>query len=187
MYHDHWKGLANLEFEASLGELEDDGGGQISFVRGAIVRPIQHKDTLSCSWPEKNNVGIRSFKVGKIIWFSRSHPQRDGVGESCVVVASGYREMEVRFRSRKTPIDLQEGEWRIDGDYVTFGLQWILSGLASFVYREKEALQQLIVADLTEDEAKKQIALWSEVKNKPSKRSASSRRGRTGRPDTPRS
>ena len=51
MCHDHWKGLANLEFEASLGELEDDVGGQISFVRGAIVRPIQHKHTLSWAWP----------------------------------------------------------------------------------------------------------------------------------------
>ena len=40
---------------------------------------------------------------------------------------------------------------------------------------------------LTEDEAKKQIALWSELKDKPPKRSASSRRGRAGRPDTPRS
>ena len=38
----------------------------------------------------------------------------------------------------------------------------------------------------TEDEAKKQIAIWSEVKDKPTKRSASSRRGRQGRPDTPR-
>lgn len=38
---------------------------------------------------------------------------------------------------------------------------------------------------VTEDEAKKQIALWSEVKNQPAKRSASSRRGRGGRPDTP--
>ena len=112
MFHDHWKGLANMEFEASLGELEDGGGdGQISFVRGAIVRSIQHKDTLSCSWPEKNNVGIRSFKVGRNIWFSRSHPQRDGVCESGVVVASGVGHVEVRFRAGKTPSDIEMGEW----------------------------------------------------------------------------
>ena len=67
-FHDHWKGLAKMEFEASLGEMDGSAGdGQESFVRGAIVRSIKNKDTLSCSWAEEVNVGIR-FSVGNVIW-----------------------------------------------------------------------------------------------------------------------
>ena len=64
-YLDHWKCLAKIEFEASLGEMDGSAGdGQGSFVRGAIVRSIENKDTLSCSWAEEDNVGTR-FSVGR--------------------------------------------------------------------------------------------------------------------------
>ena len=131
MFYDHWKGLAKMEFDASLGEMEDGGGdGQGSFVRGAIVRSIKNKDTFSCFWDGKNNVGIRHFSFGSNIWFSRSHPQRDAVSETATVIEWGVGHAEVRFREGKVPGDLLEGEWRIDGDYVTYALDWILAGLA---------------------------------------------------------
>ena len=45
IYHEHWKHLAKIEFDASLGEMEDGGSdGLASFVRGAIVRPSLEKD-----------------------------------------------------------------------------------------------------------------------------------------------
>ena len=58
MYHEHWKTLAHIEFEANLGEMEDaDGDGQVLFVRGATVRPGHLKDQYSCRWDVRSNTG----------------------------------------------------------------------------------------------------------------------------------
>ena len=68
-YDEHWKCLAKIEFEANLGEMDGSAGdGQESFVRGAIVRSIKNRDTLSCSRAEEDNVGIRFVSVGSVIW-----------------------------------------------------------------------------------------------------------------------
>ena len=153
-YLDHWKCLAKIEFEAELGEVDGSAGDdQVAFVRGATMQWTESRDTVLCSWAEDNNAGIHGFAVDSKIWLSRSHPQRDAASEPGVVVAWNRCWAVIRFRDGREPKDVEEGVWRIDGDYVTHGLDWILAGLSRFVSRQAEALQQLIVLNLTEQEA----------------------------------
>ena len=86
---------------------------------------------------------------------SRSHPQRDAVNEKATVVMGESCQAEISFRAGRVPEALTEGEWRIDEDYAAYSLYWTLDGLAKFVSRDGEALQRLIVEDLTTSEAEK--------------------------------
>jgi len=152
-YCAEWSRLLRLEFDASLGEIlvSNDATEDLkprqkhTFVSRVQAMPTSAKNVFRCRW----SYGCREqFHVGETVWFSRSHPQRDCWCKSAKVERWSADEMVVCFMQDCVPPDIRSGLWRVDIDYQTFGLDWMLAALRSFIAKPEQPVQRLIVEDL---------------------------------------
>jgi len=155
--------LQRMEFDASLGEAEVLADGSMcmasSFCSSVLLNvsivSISDEDVAHCVCKEVENGSSEKFYYNSPVWLSRTHPCRDSLHRRAHIKSFGWRSMELVLPPDCDKAELKRGFWRVDADFVTYGVQWTFECLSAFVKRRSEPLQRLIVEDLISTEAEK--------------------------------
>jgi len=155
--------LQRMEFDASLGEVEVLADGSMcmagSFCSSVLLNVsivnISDEDVAHCVFKEVQDVSCEKFYCNAPVWLSRTHPCRDSLRRCAHIKNFGWRCMDLVLPAGCDQDELRCGFWRVDADFVMYGLQWTLECLSAFVRRRSEPLQRLIVEDLNTREAEK--------------------------------